>query len=220
MIPVTPFRVMTSEPVRPRHISGNMEVVARDVRDSIARRWLRSTTPFRFGTFDNTTALVQRTLLLVPSVDLLLTGVYVGLYAATTVTCTVKINVDGNTVYEKEFTGLGATARVDWSEAIAKLAEAVSVEIIATASGTVNNLHVGLAMEHDRFQGAPPTEPSPVRFGYTAPTTLRTTLNTFSAAAAGGITAHEAGGAPAAAGVMFGNGGYHCRRGSGRTDRH
>lgn len=191
MIPVTPFRVMTSEPIRPRHLSGNMEVVARDIRDSLARRWLRSTTPFRFGAFDNTTPAVQRTMLIVPSVDLLLTGVYVGFYAATTVTCTVTVNVNGSPVYVRTFTGLGATMRLDWSEGFAELTEAQSVTIVAEASGTVNNLHVGLAMEHDRFQGAPPSPPSPVRFGYTDPASLRTILNTFSAAVASAISDDE-----------------------------
>lgn len=191
MIPVTPFRTMTSEPVRPRHLSFNTEVVARDIRDSLDRRWIRSTTAFRFGTFSNATDAVQRTMLIVPSVDLLLTGIYVGLYAATTVDCTVTVSVNGSPVYERTFTGLGATARLDWSEGFAEITEAETVTVVAEATGTVNELHIGLAMEHDRFQGALPTAPSPARFGYTTPAALLTTLNTFSAAAAAAISDDE-----------------------------
>lgn len=192
MIPLVPFKQNTSEPIRPPHISENMEVVARDVRDNLLQRWMRTTTIHRFGSMTEASPTSHCTLTLKSSVQVVLSGVYIGLYSANS--ATVTVTVDGDTVYTKTLVGLGATTRVDWSEAVASSGNGVDIVVTVTGTGTwtVNELHIGLALEHDRFQGAPPTAPTPTRFGYTTPAALRTSLNTFNTDADTAIDADTA----------------------------
>jgi hypothetical protein len=193
MIPLVPFKQNTSEPIRPQHISENMEVVARDIRDNILQRWMRTTTIHRLGAMTNTSPAAHCKLTIPTSTGSIVSGIYLGLYSASTVTVTVSI--DGSAVFTKQIVGGGATTRVDWIEALAgDNSASYTITVVVTGSGTwsVDELHVGLAIEHDRFQFAPPAAPTPTRFGYTTPAALRTSLNTFNAAADTAVDADTA----------------------------